>query len=262
MELSIAEIRHQLATADDQGFEALAASLKSDPRKGVVSALAHERSRRQRRARERERLEGLFAYEAELVAKRGGSLAIGLDEVGRGPLAGPLAVGAVVLPRGLRIEGLDDSKRVPAPKRESIASAIKEQASAWSVVFIESAEIDEWGMTRSLRTAFSRSVASLEAQGIDADLLLLDGNPLHFDKREVNIVKGDGKCASIAAASILAKVARDTLMIEMDERFPHYGFAQNKGYGTASHREALRTYGLCDIHRKSFCHEFLQASLF
>lgn len=187
-----------------------------------------------------------------------GPVIVGLDEVGRGPVAGPLAVGAVVLPNEPLIAGLNDSKQVAPAQRSRIACDIKKHALAWTVQYIDPATIDACGMTASLVTAFRRAIAAIEAAGVTPQVVLLDGNPLRMDPREVNVVKGDGKCASIAAASIIAKVERDALMDEYAKKYPHYGFEHNKGYASANHISAIQRFGLSDIHRKSFCTAFTQ----
>ena len=127
---------------------------------------------------------------------------------------------------------------------------------------MEPADIDRDGMTASLRRAFGAAIAAVEAAGVAVDVVLLDGNPLRLDEREVSVVKGDGKCASIAAASIVAKVARDGLMARLDGEHPGYGFASNKGYASPSHIEAIKSLGLSPAHRATFCTAFTQASLF
>lgn len=195
--------------------------------------------------------------------------AVGLDEVGRGPLAGPLAVGAVVLPETPQIIGLNDSKQLTPAHREQLDKQIRATALAWDIEYIEPAQIDEDGMTACLKTAFSRAVAAIDEQlpaGGDGDgpvqAVLLDGSPLHIDARELSLVKGDARVAAIAAASIIAKVARDRLMVEYGKRYPAYDFASNKGYGSAEHIAAIERYGLSPIHRKSFCRNFPQETLF
>lgn len=256
---TVAELKARLEAANAEEFSVLERALRADTRKGIVRALDAARKRIGSQEAERRRLESLYMFEQELSH---GKLIVGLDEVGRGPLAGPLAVGAVVLARDLLIEGLDDSKKVKPADRKTIAACIREQAQAWAVVYIEPEAIDAAGMTASLRVAFSRAVRAIEEQGIIPETILLDGNALHFDPRELNVVKGDGRCASIAAASIVAKVARDELMEEYAKQYPEYGFEGNKGYGSPSHLEALGRYGLSPIHRRSFCSAFLQESLF
>ena len=147
-------------------------------------------------------------------------------------------------------------------KRERIAKEVKEIALAWDIEHIAPAFIDEHGMSASLRTAFARAVAAVEGRGFVLDCVLLDGNPLGIDSREHNVVKGDAKCASIAAASIIAKVERDALMCEYAEQFPGYGFESNKGYASAEHISAILELGLSPLHRASFCRAWTQESLF
>ena len=189
------------------------------------------------------------------MEEEGGSgIVVGVDEVGRGPLAGPLTVAAVVLPPQPVIVGLDDSKKVSPKRREELALQIMEQASAFGVAHIEPAEIDACGMAASLRVCMTRA---LKACGVELDCVLLDDNPMNIPPRERNIVKGDGKAACIAAASILAKVTRDRIMEAYDAQYPQYGFASNKGYGSAVHIAALREHGPCPLHRMSFLGKIL-----
>lgn len=262
IDLTVPEIRRKLQAADAAEFAVLERSLVADTRKGVRQALEVARRRLEAEAAEARRLAGLYAFERELAAERGASVVLGLDEVGRGPLAGPLAVGGVVLDPSDPIAGLNDSKQVPPDEREAVAAAVRERARAWTVQYVEPAEIDRAGMTAALRGAFGRAIAAVEAAGVAVDVVLLDGNPLHVDEREVNVVKGDARCASIAAASLVAKVARDGLMEEYDAAYPGYGFASNKGYGSEGHMVAIREHGLTPIHRRSFCTAFTQESLF
>jgi len=260
--MTVAEIRAALQTADDGEFAVLERALKDDPRKGVRSAVETARRRLHAASAERERVQELYRFEDELVAAHGGGIAVGLDEVGRGPLAGPLAVGAVVLTDRTPIPGLNDSKQVRPEQRAEIAQRVREAALASTVEYVAPAEIDRIGMTAALRRAFAAAVAHIEAAGVVPDVILLDGNPLHFDKREVNVVKGDARCASIAAASIIAKVERDELMCRKALEYPEYGFDQNKGYASAAHISAIERNGLCPEHRESFCGSFLQQTLF
>lgn len=262
LDLTVAEIKKKLQAADEAEFAVLERSLVADMRKGVRSAVEVARRRLEAARAERERVEGMYAFQAELAAVHDARVVVGLDEVGRGPVAGPLAVGAVVLPDFGIIEGLNDSKQLTHEQRERIAAQVKEEAVAWSVQYIEPHEIDAAGMTASLATAFRRAVAAIEGRGVPVDLILLDGNALHLDKREINVVKGDAKCASIAAASILAKVERDALMTAYDAQYPAYGFASNKGYASAEHIEAIKEHGLSPLHRVTFCEGFFQQSLF
>lgn len=257
---TIADIRARLvATTTREEFEVLERALCADTRKGVLTALESTRKRFADQEAEEARLNSLYVFEQELSEGRS---IVGLDEVGRGPLAGPLAVGAVVLDTTTRIQGLNDSKKIPEAKREEIAEEIKRHALAWTVQYIQPDEIDAAGMTLSLRMAFTRAVAAIEAAGITPQCVLLDGNPLRFDPREVNVIKGDAKCASIAAASIIAKVERDALMVQFAEEYPQYALEKCKGYASPDHIEAIKQFGLTPIHRRSFCGSFMQESLF
>ncbi|MCI8451709.1 ribonuclease HII [Enterorhabdus sp. P55] len=261
MAQTVAELKGRLQAADEDEFAVLERALAADERKGVRAAVETARRRLVAEAAERERLAGLYGFERALADARGATVVVGLDEVGRGPLAGPLAVGAVVLGEGEPIAGLNDSKQLRPEAREAVAAVVRERALAWAVRYVEPAEIDAAGMTACLVTAFRRALAAVE-EVVRADVVLLDGNPLHLDTREVNVVKGDGRCASIAAASVVAKVERDRLMEAYDAEYPGYGFAENKGYASAAHIEAIRERGLTPIHRASFCTAFSQPTLF
>jgi ribonuclease HII len=195
---------------------------------------------------ESSRLAKLYAMERRLAGARGLRVA-GLDEVGRGALAGPLTCAAVVLPDSPRIVGLDDSKKLTPSRRESVARQIHECAVAVSVVHLEPARIDSAGMTRALAEAM---LQALEGIG-HADYVLLDGLPLGLPGEQA-VVGGDARVAAIAAASVVAKVARDALMVELAEVHPGYGLSVNNGYGTADHLEALERLGPSPIHRRSF----------
>jgi len=259
--MTIPEIRALLQKADARELAALERTLVADTRKGVKTALEVARRRIKAEAAERERIVSLYSFERSFLGD-GQNIIIGLDEVGRGAVAGPLAVGAVVLPDTPVIPGLNDSKQLTPEQRESIASDIKCVALAWVVEYIEPADIDRDGMTASLRGAFKGALNRIESSGIHPDVVLLDGNPLHIDERETNVVKGDAKCASISAASIVAKVTRDELMREIDGHYPGYDFTGNKGYGSPQHIEAIKALGLSPVHRKTFCRSFMQESLF
>lgn len=261
IDLTVPEIRAKLQAADSAEFAVLERSLVADTRKGVRQAVEVARRRIEAERIEAERLASMYSFERELALAKGGSVVLGLDEVGRGPLAGPLAVGGVVLGDEV-IEGLNDSKQIRPEDREAIAQMVRERARAWTVQYVEPADIDRDGMTASLRRAFGAAIAAVEKAGVAVDVVLLDGNPLHLDEREVNVVKGDAKCASIAAASIVAKVARDHLMEEYDGLYPGYGFAGNKGYGSEGHMRAIREKGLTPLHRRSFCGALVQEALF
>lgn len=174
----------------------------------------------------------------------------GVDEAGRGPLAGPVCAAAVMLPRGIVIEGLNDSKKLSERRRERLYDDIKEKAIHWAVAFASVEEIETLNILGATYLAMNRAIEGL---GIVPELSLIDGNRakgVEYDTR--CIVGGDGKCADIAAASIMAKVTRDRLMYELDAQYPGYGFAKHKGYGTAAHYAAIRELGPCPAHRLSF----------
>ncbi len=250
----VSQIKSELACARIEDRSALEALYGADERKGVRQALAQMVRRFEREAVEEERLAHLYETEARLGSERGGGIICGLDEVGRGPLAGPVAAGAVVLdPSAPRICGLDDSKKLSSGARERISEEIRGSARACAVAYAPPQMIDERGIMYALRHAFTEALACIERQSVSVDVVLLDGDPLGFDAREVNVVKGDATCASIAAASIIAKVERDRLMEQLDAEHPGYGFATHKGYGSSAHIQAIRELGLSTVHRRSFC---------
>ncbi len=180
----------------------------------------------------------------------GVSLICGVDEAGRGPLAGPVCAAAVILPRNIEIVGLNDSKKLSEKSREKLYDEICEKAMSFGMAFASVEEIEEFNILNAAMLAMNRAIAQLEPQ---PELALIDGN--RSSAIEINsrcVIKGDAKCADIAAASILAKVTRDRYMLEMAEKYPEYHFERHKGYGTKLHYEALREYGPCEIHRPSF----------
>ena len=194
-----------------------------------------------------------YTYEREALAA-GYAAVCGVDEAGAGPLAGPVYAGAVILPLGLELPYLNDSKQVTPRRRDVLFDAIREQAVAWSVASVSAEEIDELDILNARMLAMERAIAGLSPA---ADFALIDGNRDHGSRCAIAlphrlIVKGDSLSASIAAASILAKVSRDRYMEELDRQYPQYGFARHKGYGTKLHYQMLDTYGPCPAHRRSF----------
>ena len=174
----------------------------------------------------------------------------GVDEAGRGPLAGPVCAAAVILPPGCEIDGLNDSKKLTEKKREALFPVIQQQALAWSVAYAEVEEIDSLNILQATFLAMRRAVEGLS---LPADYALIDGNrlpPLAIPGETV--VKGDSRSMSIAAASVLAKVSRDHVMLDLDRQFPQYAFAQHKGYGTALHYEKIKEHGVSPVHRLTF----------
>lgn len=194
-------------------------------------------------------MSALWEIENELYAS-GVAPICGVDEAGRGPLAGPVCAAAVILPRGLEIEGLNDSKKLSERKREKLYDEITAQALSYGIAFASVEEIEKYNILEATFLAMNRAIAQLSPRPA---LALIDGNR---DKgicvSARCIIGGDGKCADIAAASILAKVTRDRYMLQMAERYPRYGFEKHKGYGTAAHYAAIRAYGPSPIHRMSF----------
>ena len=188
-------------------------------------------------------------FEKEALAK-GYKSVCGIDEAGRGPLAGPVCAAAVILPEGVIIDGVNDSKKLSEKKRESLFDVIREQALSYSIAYATVDEIEEINILNATMLAMRRAIDGLE---IKADYAMIDGNkipPIDIDAE--CIVKGDAKSMSIACASILAKVSRDRLLYKYAEEYPMYGFDKHKGYGTKVHREAILKYGPCPYHRKSF----------
>ncbi len=191
-----------------------------------------------------------LSFENE-ARKKGFTAICGVDEAGRGPLMGPVCAAAVILPEGIELEGVNDSKKLSEKKREALFDVVKEKAIAWSVAFADVEEIEEVNILNATYLAMNRAIEGLN---VPADYALIDGNRVPKDIKIdcETVVKGDAKSLSIAAASILAKVSRDRLVLEYDKEFPEYKFADHKGYGTAAHIEAIKKYGPCKYHRPSF----------
>lgn len=187
--------------------------------------------------------------------EKGFDIICGVDEAGRGPLAGPVYAAAVILPSDCVIEGLNDSKKLTEKKREALFDEIKEKALAYGIASADEKEIDEINILNATFLAMKRAIDSLSVR---PDLALIDGNQKpHTNIEEVTVIKGDAKSMSIAAASVLAKVSRDRFMLEMAEKYPQYEFAKHKGYGTKLHYEKIAQYGVCDIHRRTFLKKIL-----
>ena len=186
--------------------------------------------------------------------EEGFSLICGVDEAGRGPLAGPVCAAAVILPKHLQIPGLTDSKKLTDKKRRELFPLIQQQALAWGIGFASEQEIDEINILQATFLAMRRAMEQL---GTRPELALIDGNRAgDFGLPVKTVVKGDSRSANIAAASVLAKVSRDDVMVELAKQYPEYGFDIHKGYGTKAHYAALREFGPCPIHRRSFLKKF------
>lgn len=237
-----------LAEATTDELPSLIERFCGDGRAGVASAVARAQQRMERTLRERERLDALAEVERKLMDD-GCFYVAGVDEVGRGALAGPVSACACVLPRDTWLPGLTDSKRLSAQARERLDPVIREQALAVAVSHVDPAEIDRLGIAKANLHAMREAVDALR---IRPDHVLVDGLPADLGLPCTAYVRGDRQVRAIAAASIVAKVARDRLMVDLDARFPGYGFAGNKGYGSAQHLEALDRLGPSPVHRRSF----------
>ncbi len=249
-ELPLAEIRRRIAVSDSPGeWRRIAATLDRDPRRGARALAARLERRRLAHRDEVRRLAGLFALRRRLRAA-GARLVAGVDEVGVGPLAGPVVAAAVVLPDRVDLPGLTDSKRLTATARERLAARIREQALAVAVAEVANDEIDRVNVLRASLVAMRRAVAAL---GERPDHVLVDARTIpDLDARQTPLIGGDARDGSIAAASIVAKVHRDAIMRAYEERYPGYGFARHKGYPTSEHLACLVRLGPSPIHRMSF----------
>ena len=246
------EVAAALRDAAPEEARELCERYADDPRRQVASAVAAARRRLAREDAERERVRAMYALARELG---GPGLVLGVDEVGRGAVAGPLTVAAVALPDEPVVWGVNDSKQLKPARREELAARIREVALAVGIAHVPAAEIDRMGMAAALRRAMAAAIADA---GVEPDAVLIDGNPVHVHPRETCIVKGDARVAPIAAASIVAKVTRDALMVGLDEEYPCYHLAECKGYASAEHVAAIRELGLSPIHRASFCGNFVE----
>ena len=244
---TIKEIKEQLANI--QQLDApLLAELEQDSRSGVVQAVAKRKREIQKRLDEDERLEGMLAYEKECYVS-GIELIAGVDEVGRGPLAGPVVAAAVILPKGSKIPGLNDSKKIPKSKHKEIYEAVLKNAIAVGIGVKDNQVIDQVNIYEATKLAMIDAIGQLDPQ---PQHLLIDAMKLDLPISQTSIIKGDANSLSIAAASIVAKVTRDQMMETYDQEYPGYDFAQNAGYGTANHLAGLHKLGVTPIHRSSF----------
>ena len=249
----IGEIRNEFDSASPEEYNRLFELYQEDVRDGVKKLILRYRKKQESFENELKRLDAMSSYEKEY---RTFGFVCGIDEAGRGPLAGPVTAGAVILPETAVIPGLNDSKKLTEKKREELYDVIFRQAVCAGVGIVSPGRIDEINILQATYEAMRMAVASLKTR---PDVLLNDAVMIpQLPLRQVPIIKGDQKSVSIAAASILAKVTRDRIMMEYDRLYPEYGFAGNKGYGSAAHIEALKKYGPCPIHRKTFIGHFTQ----
>lgn len=244
---TIKEIKEQLANIQRLD-DPLLAELEQDSRSGVIQAIAKRKRDIQKRLDEDLRLEKMLAYEKELYTQ-GIQLIAGVDEVGRGPLAGPVVAAAVILPKACKIPGLNDSKKIPKSKHKEIYEAVLQNAIAIGIGIKDNQVIDQVNIYEATKLAMREAVGQLEPQ---PQHLLIDAMRLDLPISQTSIIKGDANSLSIAAASIVAKVTRDQMMEEFDREYPGYDFAQNAGYGTAKHLAGLDKLGVTPIHRRSF----------
>ena len=244
---TIKEIKERLATIDDLDHP-LFEELILDGRAGVQAAISKRKRELQKQVDEDMRLEKMLAYEKELYAQ-GIDLIAGVDEVGRGPLAGPVVAAVVILPKACKIPGLNDSKKIPKSKHKEIYEAVLQNAIAIGIGIKDNQVIDQVNIYEATKLAMMEAIGQLEPQ---PQHLLIDAMKLDLPIPQTSIIKGDANSLSIAAASIVAKVTRDQMMEEFDREYPGYDFAQNAGYGTAKHLAGLDQLGVTPIHRRSF----------
>lgn len=245
--LNIGEIKEQFQAAAEEELPELIKRYEQDERGGVRKLIGSAEKKLAALEKEKQRIEKLRVYEEKY---REYDFICGIDEVGRGPLAGPVVAGAVILPRDCRILYINDSKQLTEKKREELYDVIMEKAVSCGLGYASPERIDEINILQATYEAMREALGKLVPQ---PDILLNDAVTIpKVDIRQVPIIKGDAKSITIGAASIIAKVTRDRLMAEYDKVFPEYGFAANKGYGSAAHIEALKKHGPTPIHRKSF----------
>ncbi len=248
----ITEIQRIYKELKEDTYDTFVSSFSDDERAQVRAMVERVRKKQDLLVKEKERMFQMFAFEREYADY---SYICGIDEVGRGPLAGPVVVGAVILKKDCSLLYLNDSKQLSEKKREELYDKIMEEAIATGIGYNSPERIDEINILQATYEAMREAIGKLK---VAPDLLLNDAVTIpHVEIKQVPIIKGDAKSASIAAASIIAKVTRDRLMIQYDTIFPEYGFASNKGYGAQVHIDAIKKYGSTPIHRKTFIKNFI-----
>lgn len=252
MEQKVLEIKEIFQAAEIKELPELILLYSQDGRNGVQAQILSAKKKLTALEAEKKRIEAMKQYEYKYESM---GFVCGIDEVGRGPLAGPVVAGAVILPKDCDILYLNDSKQLSEKKREELYDIIMDKAIATGIGYVSPERIDEINILQATYEAMREAVNKLS---VEPDILLNDAVTIPLVHiRQVPIVKGDAKSISIAAASIIAKVTRDRLMVQYDKIFPEYGFAGNKGYGAAVHIEALKQYGPTPIHRRSFIRNFV-----
>lgn len=248
---SIAEIKNELSICPIDELEVFISTYGLDNRKGVLNLVESARKKLSFLEKERKRLYAMREFERKYDSC---SYICGIDEVGRGPLAGPVVAAAVILPKDCEILYLDDSKKLSEKRREALYDEICEKAIAYGFGVVSNKRIDEINILNATKEAMRMAIDSLD---VSPKLLLIDAVSLNdVPIKQVPIIKGDAKSVSIAAASVIAKVSRDRMMKEYDKQYPMYGFASNKGYGSETHINALKKFGACKIHRQTFIRNF------
>ncbi len=249
----IKEIRQEFAQAGESDLLRLFREYETDQRSGVASLIAQYQKKLEKLKKERKRLESMRVYEHRYEDF---GFICGIDEAGRGPLAGPVVAGAVILPKDCEILYLNDSKKLSSSRREALYDEICEKAITYGIGIVGPERIDEINILQATYEAMRQAVSGLDPKPamLLNDAVTIPGVPY----RQLPIIGGDGKSLSIAAASVLAKVTRDRLMLEYDKVYPGYGFAKHKGYGTEEHIKALKELGPSPIHRKSFIGHFVE----
>ncbi|MDE7031289.1 MAG: ribonuclease HII [Lachnospiraceae bacterium] len=254
VEKKIAEIKNELQAACESELPVFVEMYENDARSGVQALVTKAKKAIDALEKEKKRTEAMKKYERQYASSC--EYICGIDEVGRGPLAGPVVAGAVILPKDCQILYLNDSKQLSEKKREELYDVIMREAVAVGIGCVPHSRIDEINILQATYEAMRQAIAGLSVR---PDLLLNDAVTIPgVDIRQVPIVKGDAKSVSIAAASIVAKVTRDRMMVEYDKTYPAYHFADNKGYGSEVHVEALKKHGAAPIHRKSFIRNFVR----
>lgn len=251
---SISEIKAELENADKDTRESLLELCKKDTRKGVLKLVEKYEKQKAAMVEELERLKKMQEFEDKYSEYE---YIAGIDEAGRGPLAGPVVAASVILPKDCEILYLNDSKQLSAKRRDELFDEIKQKAIAYGIGIVSQGRIDDINILQATYEAMREAIGRMSEKQ-NPDLLLVDAVHIpDVDIKQVGIVKGDAKSVSIAAASILAKVTRDRFMVEMDKLYPEYGFASHKGYGSKFHIEAIKKYGASPIHRQTFIKNFV-----
>ena len=251
-ERKIGQIKEELKAATEAMLPSFIMAYESDERSGVIKLVEQAKKRLQKLEEERKRIWKLQEYERKYGQY---TYICGIDEVGRGPLAGPVVAGAVILPKDCDILYINDSKKLTAAKREELYDEIMEKAVAAGIGMVSPQRIDEINILQATYEAMRQAVNKLS---VCPDILLNDAVTIpQVPIKQIAIIKGDAKSLSIAAASVMAKVSRDRLMVQYAEMYPEYGFEGHKGYGSAAHIEAIKKYGPCPIHRLTFIKNFM-----